>query len=352
MLNEYILQNWALILVLLAFAISLTETIFLDRVTIRRMYTLIVTIFVLSSLVFLEFYYADLGTHTAARTVLMAIRYSATPFIIAQVIYSLNTKIRWIVFIPAIILAAVDFISIPTGIVFSLGENGRLMRGPLGYLPFIMVGVYAAVLIVTLVKNSNKRSMEIVPIAFLGLALGAGLLLPFVLGCAFSRIFCTPIAIALFVYYVFLILQLTKKDSLTGLLNRQAFYADIANDPGSITALLSIDMNGLKAVNDTKGHAVGDEALTALAGCFARALGRRESAYRTGGDEFVVVCRQTDRFEVERLVERIRRNVAETPYSCSVGYSFCADGSKSPDELLKESDAMMYAEKALFHKNA
>ncbi len=246
-------------------------------------------------------------------------------------------------------LAAVDFLSIPTGLVFRVGEDGTFVRGALGYLPFTMVGAYAVALIAMLLRRSNKRPMEIIPIAFLAFALGSGVLLPFLLGSAFSRIFCTTIAIALYVYYVFLLLQLTKKDSLTGLLNRQAFYSDLAADPESITAMLSIDMNGLKAINDTLGHAAGDEALTTLGLCFMRALKRRQSAYRIGGDEFVVICRQTSRDEVEELVDRIRKNVAETTYSCSVGSSYSADGTKSPDELLRESDAVMYAEKARYY---
>ena len=171
MINEFILQNWALILILAAFAIALKETIFLDRQTIRRMYALIAAIFVLSVVVFAEFWLADHGAYRAARTALMAVRYSATPFIIAQAIYSLNPKSRWIIFIPAMLLAVVDFLSIPTGIVFRVNADGTFERGVLGYLPFTMVGAYAIALIAMLLRRSNKRPMEIIPIVFLAFAL-------------------------------------------------------------------------------------------------------------------------------------------------------------------------------------
>ena len=178
-----------------------------------------------------------------------------------------------------------------------------------------------------------------------------GLILPFVLGKDYSIIFCTTIAIALFVYYVFSILQLTKKDALTGLLNRHAYYAAIADDPKDVTALISIDMNGLKTINDTGGHAAGDEALLTLALCFQRAVKQKQFVYRVGGDEFVIICRRTSESEVKQLLERIEKNVSGTVYSCAVGYSYSPAGDKTIDQMLKESDEMMYAKKAQYHQS-
>jgi len=352
MLKQYLLENWALILILLAFIISLKETVFLDRTTIRRMYILIFVIFLLSVVVFTEFYLADSGGHIKLRTVLMAIRYSATPFILALVIYALIRKYPWYVFIPAIIHAAINFISISTGIVFRIGDDGVFQRGPLGFLPYIMVGIYCVFLIYILIKRSNKRVMEIIPIAFLGFSFASGLILPFVYGKDYSRIFCTTIAIALYVYYVFLILQMTKMDSLTGLLNRSAYYADIENDPENITATISVDMNGLKRINDNEGHTAGDEALVTLATCITRALKGKQSAYRIGGDEFIIICRRTSQNEAAQIVESIQKNVSETGYSCSIGYSHNTEGTKSVDDLLREADEMMYADKARYYSNS
>ncbi|MBR3245953.1 MAG: GGDEF domain-containing protein [Parasporobacterium sp.] len=352
MLKDYLLDNWALIIILLAFAISLKETVFLDKKTVRQMYALVIEIFLLSIAVFVEFYFSDLGEYSMLRTVLMAIRYSATPFIFAQIIHTLIWKFRWFVFLPAIILAVINFVSVFTGIVFRINEDGTLHRGPLGFLPYIVVGIYCVVLIYVMIKHSNKKKLEVLPLAFLGFAFLSGLVLPFIYGKAYSRIFCTIIAVGLYVYYVFLLLQLTKKDSLTGLLNRAAYYAEIENDPESITALLSIDMDGLKTINDNYGHAAGDRALKTLAACFTSALKSRQTGYRVGGDEFVIICRRTTEDEVIQLVERIRKNVSETEYICSVGYSFNDAESKSMDEMLKESDDMMYAEKARHYEKA
>ena len=349
MLRDYFLQNWPIILILLAFVITLKITVFLDRKTIHRMYVLIAEVFLLSVVVFVEFQISNLAVLSTLRIILMAIRYSATPVLIAQVIYTLVQKTHWFIFIPSVVLALINFISIFPGIAFRIDENNVFHRGPLGFLPFIIAGLYCVALVFLLFKRCNKHAEEILPIVYLCISFAASLLFPFLFGSDFSEIFCTTIAIALFVYYVFMILQLTKKDPLTGLLNRQAYYAEVSNTPEGINALVSIDMNGLKTINDTQGHAAGDEALSTLALCFIRALKRRQSGYRIGGDEFVIVCRRNSQSDVEHLVERIRKNVAGTEYSCSIGYVYTAEGTDSIDDLLKQSDAMMYSEKERYY---
>lgn len=353
MFKEYLLHNWALVLVLLAFVISLLTTVFLDKKTVRRYYVLIYATFLLSVMVFVEFSIADKSEYRTLRTVLMAIRYSATPLMIAQVMHTLIKKLHWVVFVPAIVLTIINIVSIFTGIVFSIDpDTNQLKRGFLGYLPFIIAGFYCAFLIYILIKRSNKLLIEIIPIVFLSLTLASGVVFPFIFGSSFSNMFCTTIGVALFSYYEFSILLLTKKDSLTGLLNRQAYYTDIEYDHQNITALVSLDMNGLKAVNDNFGHSAGDEALVTLSLCFIKALKRRQTGYRIGGDEFLIICRRNSLKEVEELIERIKKNVSETEYTCSVGYSYSESGDKPIDEMLRESDEMMYAEKEKYYKDS
>ena len=349
MIKEYLLQNWSLVLALSALAIALKITVFLDRKTIKRMLILVVGVFLLSIVVFVEFEIAISAEYRVLRIVLMAIRYSATPFIISQLIYTLVKKQTWYVFIPAIILAAIDFISIFTGIVFRIDEDNVFTRGVLGYLPFVVAGLYCIFLVYLLIKRSNNKLMEIVPIIFLSVSLFSQLVFPFIFGTDFAKIFCSTLGIALFIYYVFEILQQTKKDSLTGLLNRHAYHSDICKNPEEITALLSIDMNGLKTLNDTMGHAAGDEALLTLALCFHESLRNRQFGYRIGGDEFVILCRKTSKEDVKKLIKRIEDKVGETKYNCAIGYSYREDGKKSIEDMLKESDIIMYAAKERYY---
>lgn len=348
--KSYLLQNWALILVLIAFVIVLMITVFLDRSTKIRMYILIGAVFLLSIIVFTEFYLADINKYHDVREVMMAIRYSATPAIISLILFALVKRTKWYVTIPAILLTIINIISIFTGIVFSVDDTGEFKRGVLGYLPYIVVGLYSAALVAMLIYRSNKQVAEIIPIIFLAVAFASGLIFPFVLGRDYSKIFCTTIAISLFVYYVFQILQLTKKDALTGLLNRQAYYA-ATRTSREISALLSIDMNGLKVINDTGGHHAGDVALETLANCFFKAARSNMQVYRLGGDEFVILCKKVSEGELYALLKRIEKNVSETKYSCSIGYSYNADGNKTIEQMVKESDEMMYQNKAKYYQN-
>ena len=348
-LKEYILQNWALVLVLIAFVIMLSITVFLDKKSIRRMYALIFVVFVLSIIVFFEFYLADINKYHNIRIILISIRYSSTPIIISLVLFTLFKKGRWFVIIPAIILTIINIVSIFTGIVVSINSEGELNRGIFGYLPYIGVGIYSVVLIYILYKRSNKQAAEIMPIVFLAFSLLTGLVFPLIFGKDYSKIFCSTIGIALFVYYVFLILQLTKKDALTGLLNRQAYYAYIENNHKDITAIISIDMNGLKIINDTYGHEAGDEALIIVSNCFLKEAKSKYSIFRIGGDEFIIICKKTPEDELLDLVASIKKSISETNYSISLGYSIKNSQDKNIDEMLKESDKMMYQDKADYY---
>lgn len=348
--TSYMTFNWVLILILLAFVIVLKITVFLDKKIIRRLYILIGAVFALSIIVFIEFYLAGLGGYNVARSIMIAIRYSATPFIIAFILFTLVHKMRWYILIPAAIFAIFYIISIFTGIVFSINDAGEMVRGPLGYLPYIAVGLYSVALVYILIRQSNKTVTDIIPILFLAFAFGSGLVLPFIMGKEYSKIFCPTIAVALFVYYVFLILQLTKKDALTGLFNRQAFYSYIKAKQKDVTAVISIDMNGLKAINDNEGHIAGDNALVSLSECFIKASKNKHLVFRLGGDEFFILCLKTSEEELKQLVQRIKDAVGETKYSCSIGYCYIDDQNKSLEEYTKLSDKMMYEDKARYYQ--
>ena len=346
---DYFFESWPLLLVLIAFGIMLSITVFIDRKRIIKMYILILVVFLLSVSVYIEFLLEELKMLPDLRLVLMAIRYSSTPVIIALVSYALVNRTHWYVLLPSFVLALINIISIFTGIVFALDSNGDLQRGVLGFLPYVGVGGYAAFLIVLLFLQSHKQMTEIIPIVFMALAFSSGLVFPFIVGKEYSKIFCTTIAIALFVYYVFMILQLTKKDALTGLLNRQAYYAFV-RDNKEITAFVSIDMNGLKAINDNGGHIAGDIALISLANCFSKATKNKQYVYRLGGDEFVILCKKTDEEELKQLINRIKDNVAKTKYSCSIGYCYSPNADMGVDDMAKASDQMMYLDKAEYYK--
>ena len=208
------------------------------------------------------------------------------------------------------------------------------------YLFYLLFRVY---------KGLNWERNELIHLVFMSVVAVACLIMPLVYTMRSDQWFIITIEVELFLYYVFLLQRFTKHDSLTSLLNRQCYYADIDKYGKSITALIAIDMNGLKTLNDTMGHAAGDEALLTLALCFHKSLRNRQFGYRIGGDEFVILCRKTSKEDVKELIKRIEDKVGETKYNCAIGYSYREDGKKSIEDMLKEADMIMYAAKERYY---
>jgi diguanylate cyclase (GGDEF)-like protein len=100
-------------------------------------------------------------------------------------------------------------------------------------------------------------------------------------------------------------------DELTGLYNRRAYEDDIAENNDTITendfVFVSLDVNGLKTVNDTLGHVAGDELITGAADCMKWCFGPYGRIYRTGGDEFAAII-----FANEIQLESIKKNFEKT----------------------------------------
>jgi len=71
---------------------------------------------------------------------------------------------------------------------------------------------------------------------------------------------------------------------------------------------------------------------------------------RDAKKEFAIICRRTSREDVSALIKRIKNNFNETKYHCSVGFCYCSDGTIPIEDMLKESDMMMYEEKKRFYE--
>jgi diguanylate cyclase (GGDEF)-like protein/PAS domain S-box-containing protein len=138
-------------------------------------------------------------------------------------------------------------------------------------------------------------------------------------------------------------------DELTGLANRRGFSAAMAARPGDVTVLL-IDLNGFKQINDTYGHAAGDEVLRHVAGLLRDSAGAADVPARLGGDEFAVLAGGGSA-DAERLAGRLRTALAEPARiggrDLGVGASIgLATGpAADADQLLNAADLRMYEEK-------
>lgn len=134
-------------------------------------------------------------------------------------------------------------------------------------------------------------------------------------------------------------------DALTGLMNRRALDRDLRREAGRAArygrrfGLVVIDMDGLKAVNDTQGHQAGDEALRKLADAIHESLRSGDAAYRVGGDEFVVILPETDDAPFHAVIERIE--IAGAPAFSWGAVAFPDDGEDLLF-LLDTADARLF----------
>jgi diguanylate cyclase (GGDEF)-like protein len=155
-----------------------------------------------------------------------------------------------------------------------------------------------------------------------------------------------------------------QQDALTGLSNRTGLSCAIerrwaAGLPGGSgkMALLYLDLDGFKLVNDTHGHVAGDQLLGMVADRLRRATPGDDCVARIGGDEFVLVCNQVDAAAAQGFGERLIREIAGTPYrladgtsiqiGVSIGIALGPDHGADLTTLLTAADRALYAAKAL-----
>ncbi len=149
-------------------------------------------------------------------------------------------------------------------------------------------------------------------------------------------------------------------DMLTGLPNRRLFLDRLAvamaraRRAGKPCALLFVDLDGFKAVNDTLGHQTGDALLKAVALRLERAVSASDALARIGGDEFTVICEGLDSTaDASAVAEEVLAALArpfqvmghDMEISASIGIALFPDDASEVDELLRHADAAMYAAK-------
>ncbi len=154
------------------------------------------------------------------------------------------------------------------------------------------------------------------------------------------------------------LIRIAMTDELTRLFNRRSYEEDLAEyEQKGIPddfVMLSADVNGLKKVNDTKGHAGGDELIKGAAECLLLGIRNRGKVYRTGGDEFAAILRTDDPQTVCRDIEERMtywRGKYSDTMSISLGFA-CHAGNEdlSIHELEKKADDEMYHAKAMYYQ--
>ncbi|ABD87293.1 putative bifunctional diguanylate cyclase/phosphodiesterase [Rhodopseudomonas palustris] len=154
--------------------------------------------------------------------------------------------------------------------------------------------------------------------------------------------------------------KLAYYDPLTGLANRSLFHLEISElmvrnrRTGSDAALLLLDLDGFKEINDTLGHGAGDELLRKIGQLISQALGPGNFLSRLGGDEFaIVLSHPTPRSEIEQLATTLLAAIAgpialergEAAISTSIGIAMIPRDGSTLNEILRSADLALYRAK-------
>lgn len=154
--------------------------------------------------------------------------------------------------------------------------------------------------------------------------------------------------------------RLAETDTLTGLLNRRALLSRVdamfrrADRIGETLAVVLFDIDHFKVVNDTHGHAVGDEVLSGVARLIHGSLRTGDTLARIGGEEFVLILRRADHITAYNLLERMRISLSETAVQGKLGLKVTASfgvamrpagSAQNWDEIFSLADQRLYMAK-------
>lgn len=153
--------------------------------------------------------------------------------------------------------------------------------------------------------------------------------------------------------YIAYISRLAYTDNLTGMSNRHCmsrYYAEHTEEAMGNTGVVFCDLNGLKYINDHFGHAEGDEFICSFARLLQESFSGNE-CIRMSGDEFVVIVSGRTEEEFMNMVEKLRSRIKRKGMPmASVGWCWKVK-SEGIEEIIKEAEEAMYADKKLFHQN-
>lgn len=265
-------------------------------------------------------------------------------------------------FLPSVFLIVMILCNYRTGWIFVVSDNNYL-RGPLFHIPRMIFIIYTLYMFYIIfkhqknqdknVKNSSYRRLLIFPcVPCISTILQ--ILMPV------SAWTVPVITMAILVNYIAVQNGYMARDHLTGLYNRSQLEGfmnyQIKNlIKGNFLFLIMLDLDKFKAINDTYGHVVGDDALIQAANLLRKSC-KRKSDYvvRLGGDEFVLIGQCESKDAVKEIVERIHTatyNFNKTSnkvyqINFSAGYVIY-DGSEETtlDKLISKADSKMYEDK-------
>ncbi len=346
-LKYYLTHNFALLVMAVGFFILYLNKNSRLKDHSRLLLIDVGLLVVLSIFTSIEYCFESLTVTYPILYVATIVGYSMRPLLLYMVVLTFNRprfRDEVLLMVPLVLNFFFVVTSPATHWIFYYGDNNVFVRNiPWGFLPHVtslFYLVYLAFLMVKLFREDDKVS-AVAAIVILT-ANGVSTMLE-TFDIAEDILNTTAMASILF-YFVFMFTFFKKRDSLTGLLDRHTFYNDFGTYRNRITALVGFDLNGLKRINDTEGHASGDTALRTISRIFLAASNKNLKFYRLGGDEFEAICIDMKEPEIAEKLEQVSETIKGSGYVCSYGYAMKEKGD-TVDEILHRADEAMYCSK-------
>ncbi len=251
-------------------------------------------------------------------------------------------KFHKTIYILMLVNAILAFLSVKFELYFGFPGNKYWFSKKLFCIPYLICAFYVFLIFRTAISHFRTNVLESAIVIIISLtSLTSNLLELFSLQ---KLVLAQTFIICIIFYYLTLNVQLYKQDALTNLLNRRTFYIDSLRYANYTTMIISMDLNDLKKLNDTKGHSEGDKALVKVSEVMLdsfKCLGR---IYRTGGDEFMVLIKNKNPEKTLNAISSFKKSVEKTPYSVALGYAEYHPGENF-EQVTALSDKLMYENK-------
>ncbi|MBR6185891.1 MAG: GGDEF domain-containing protein [Clostridia bacterium] len=254
----------------------------------------------------------------------------------------------WFLWIPFILNGLLFGSAIFAPLSFSFDADYCFQRGPLGNAVFYVCFGYLVMILYTIhIRFKDRRAGD----TFIIYLCALGCIGAMTVDVLFEEItLISAILISSMVFYLFLRTQDMDHDSLTRLWNRWTFYEDCRKNGNAVTAVASIDMNGLKKINDEQGHDAGDRALKTIGRGLRAVMDRKRIAYRMGGDEFMLLFFHCSEEEISKTVKAFLDEMRKAEMSIAMGLAKKQECADSLDEMIRVSDRRMYEQKSEYYR--
>ena len=344
-----VLSNYIMIVELVGLWVMLKSNVHLDAGTIKKTRIVIILIFVEALCWAVERYTREIGYLTLTRIILTPTIYLLHPIIMMGIIDMAEfvKKHRLLYYLPLLVSAPLLYTSQWTHLIYWFDDKNLYIAadGPMRYYPYFLFLLYVILFIGAFtIRYARYGTAERKGILISIIAAAAGVIFHIVLDTDVD--YSTLFASLLLIYYLSLYVLTAKEDTLTHLLNRQCYYSDSDTLKDQISAVVSVDMNDLKKINDTQGHDAGDTALKTVAECLTRGRVRNKKVYRIGGDEYAIFYLGKTEDEVIKDIEDMRANLSGTKYVCAFGYEMVDNKGHDIHEAMRLADKEMYSNKA------